>query len=196
MAGLREEAVVRPPSFFARNRGRRPPGLPLVSPLVRETNGMARPPPGRARLPRLPAENRGEWLNHKAPRTSRGAPSRGRARSSVARIDEGRSDDRPAPPAVIPTNPRPGPPSPLWGGGWGSCAPPIAHPLPQGAGVGSATANEAPDAIASAISVRSVSARSGDWRPAPKDHPLQPRGGIRQSRWRPSGRAESPSHPA
>ena len=64
---------------LARNQGANaPPGLPLVSPLVRETNGMARPPPGRARLRPWPAEIRWEGLRDKVPRTSGGAPSRGR----------------------------------------------------------------------------------------------------------------------
>lgn len=79
---------------LARNQGAHaPPGLPLVSPLVRETNGMAPlpgsgllanrergPHPGRARLHRSPVELRWEGLNHKGPRTSVGAPTRGRAR--------------------------------------------------------------------------------------------------------------------
>ena len=68
-------------AFFARNQGAHaPPGLPLVSPLVRETNGMARPPPVRERLQPWPAEPRLEGLRDKAPRTSLGAPSRGPAR--------------------------------------------------------------------------------------------------------------------
>lgn len=50
--------------------------------MVRETNGMARPPPGRARLQLLPAEMRWDGLNHKVRRTGVGAPSRGRARPS------------------------------------------------------------------------------------------------------------------
>ena len=76
--------------LLARNQGANaPPGLPLGSPLVRETNGMARPPPGRARLQRVPAEIRVKKLNHKAPRTGVGAFSRGRARPFVRLYGKG-----------------------------------------------------------------------------------------------------------
>jgi len=85
---------------FARNQGR--------SPL-----GRARPPPGRARLQRWPAEIWGKKLNHKAPRTLVGAPSRGRARPYVGyvaptrRINRassapGDGSDQPSSPATAP----------------------------------------------------------------------------------------------
>ena len=53
-------------STSARNQGRSPPD-------------RARPPAGRARLPKLPAEILREGLRSKVPRTDIGAPSRGRA---------------------------------------------------------------------------------------------------------------------
>ena len=61
---------------------------PQRAPLARNQGahappGRARPPPGRARLQRWPAEILGKNWNHKAPRTSVGAPSRGRARPYV-----------------------------------------------------------------------------------------------------------------